>query len=62
MHALELKVPPVVLVLVAGLSLWLGGSYCPALSYQFPFQSLVAWLGGLSGVYVCLRRETRRWI
>lgn len=54
MKALELKVPPVVLVLMAALCMWLGGHYCPALSHPFPFLSFAAWLAGLSGVCVCL--------
>ena len=54
MRALELKVPPVVLVLMAALCVWLGGRYSPVLTYPFPFHSLVAWLAGFSGVCVCL--------
>jgi len=48
-----MKIPPLGLVLVAALLMWLGVAYFPTLNYRFPFQSLVAWLIGLSGVLAC---------
>src|SRR5436190_13804086 len=48
-----MKIPPLGLVLVAALLMWLGVAYFPTLSYRFPFQSLVAWVIGLSGVLAC---------
>jgi protein-S-isoprenylcysteine O-methyltransferase Ste14 len=52
-HTLELKIPPVGLVIVAALFIWLGAACFPTLSYRFPFQSLVAWVIGLFGVLPC---------
>jgi protein-S-isoprenylcysteine O-methyltransferase Ste14 len=52
-HTLELKIPPLGLAIVAALLMWLGAAYFPTLSYRFPFQSLVAWVIGLSGVLAC---------
>ncbi|HTG44953.1 MAG TPA: isoprenylcysteine carboxylmethyltransferase family protein [Verrucomicrobiae bacterium] len=53
MHTLELKIPPLGLVIVAALLMWLGAVYFPALDFRFPFQSVVAWLIGLSGAVAC---------
>ena len=52
-HNLELKIPPLGLVIVAGFFIWLGAAYFPTLNYRFPFQSLVAWVIGLSGALAC---------
>jgi protein-S-isoprenylcysteine O-methyltransferase Ste14 len=51
---LELKIPPIGLVIIAALLMWMGGSYLPILNYRFQFQSLVAWAIGLSGVLACV--------
>jgi protein-S-isoprenylcysteine O-methyltransferase Ste14 len=48
-HTLELKIPPLVLVIIAALIMWLGAVYLPALNFRFPFQSAVSWVIGLSG-------------
>jgi protein-S-isoprenylcysteine O-methyltransferase Ste14 len=48
-HTLELKIPPLALVIVAALLMWLGGVYFPTLNFRFPFQSGLAWVTGLSG-------------
>jgi protein-S-isoprenylcysteine O-methyltransferase Ste14 len=52
-QTLELKIPPLGLVVVAGLLMWLGAAYFPTLSFQFPFQSVVAWVIGMLGVLAC---------
>jgi protein-S-isoprenylcysteine O-methyltransferase Ste14 len=52
-HNLELKIPPLGLVIVAAFFMWLGAAYSPTLNYRFPFQSLVAWVIGLSGALAC---------
>jgi len=49
MPTLELKIPPLGLVIVAALLMWLGAQYFPTLNFRFPFQSVVAWVIGLSG-------------
>jgi protein-S-isoprenylcysteine O-methyltransferase Ste14 len=51
-HRLELKIPPVVVVIIAGFLIWLGVSLVPAFVFRFPFQSVVALVIGLSGVVV----------
>lgn len=54
MNKLELKIPPVVVVLVCLLLMWLFTSALPNLTIDFPFQRPLAWLlaatGGLIGV------------
>ena len=49
--SLELKIPPLGLVLVAAVLMWLGGAYFATLNIQIPFQSVLAWVIGLSGAY-----------
>ena len=53
MHTLELKIPPLGLVIVAALLMWLGAVYFPTLNFRYPFQSVVAWVIGLSGALAC---------
>jgi protein-S-isoprenylcysteine O-methyltransferase Ste14 len=53
MHTLELKIPPLGLVIVAALLMWLGVVYFPTLNIRFPFQSVVAWVIGLFGALAC---------
>ena len=52
-RTLELKVPPVILVFIVALSMWIAARFLPVLHFQFPFQLLVAWALGLLGVIVC---------
>lgn len=52
-HRLELKVPPLALVLLAALLMWLGARWFPALGFRFPGQSLVAWGLGIAGAFIC---------
>jgi len=53
MPNLELKIPPLGLVIVTALLMWLAAVCFPTLNYRFPFQSLVAWVIGISGLVVC---------
>ena len=53
-HALELKIPPVALVIGLALLMWLASVRAPGLNVQFPFQSLVAWVIGLLGIITCI--------
>jgi protein-S-isoprenylcysteine O-methyltransferase Ste14 len=50
LHTLELKIPPLGLVIIAAFLMWLGVAYFPTLNFRFPFQLPVAWVIGLSGV------------
>ena len=52
-NALELKVPPVALVIIIAILMWLGAAYFPGFNFQFPFQSIVGWMVGLLGVIAC---------
>jgi len=52
-QTLELKFPPLGLVIIAALLMWLAAAYFPALNFQFPFQSVVAWVIGLLGALAC---------
>ena len=61
-HTLELKIPPLGIVIIAALLMWLGPSYEPAFDFQFPFRSVAAWVFGLLGVIIaaCGVREFKR--
>jgi protein-S-isoprenylcysteine O-methyltransferase Ste14 len=48
-HKLELRMPPVVVVTIAGFLMWLAARNVPALGFHFPFQPIVAWVIWLSG-------------
>ncbi|MDB6025813.1 MAG: protein-S-isoprenylcysteine methyltransferase [Verrucomicrobiales bacterium] len=52
-HVLELKIPPVALVIIIALLMWLGSAYAPGFHFQFAFQTIVAGLFGLLGLGVC---------
>jgi protein-S-isoprenylcysteine O-methyltransferase Ste14 len=52
-RALELKIPPVALVIAAAILMWLGSAYVSVLSFQFSFRSTVAWVFGLLGLITC---------
>lgn len=42
MNALELKVPPVVVLLLAGGAMWIAASALPSLDFPLPYKKLVA--------------------
>jgi protein-S-isoprenylcysteine O-methyltransferase Ste14 len=52
-HALELKIPPVVLVIIIALLMWLGAAYFPAFNFKIRFQPIVGSLAGLLGIIIC---------
>lgn len=54
MNPLELKIPPVVVVLVAGLAMWLVSAATPSLASQFPFQRVVALAAVIAGAFVAV--------
>lgn len=53
LHFLELKIPPLALVLIAALSMWLAARATPDFHFQIRFQSMVALVCGFLGVIVC---------
>jgi len=53
MHALELKVPPVALVIAAAGLMWLASALAPGLHLKVPFRSIIAWVFGISGLVTC---------
>jgi protein-S-isoprenylcysteine O-methyltransferase Ste14 len=52
MKTLELKVPPLVLVLLTGAAMWLASSASPALAWHPPYRLAVATALGLAGIAV----------
>lgn len=53
-HALELKIPPLALVLGFALLMWLAATCAPGFKLGFPFQPIAAWVIGSSGIIICL--------
>jgi len=52
-HALELKIPPVALVIVAAVLMWLASTCAPRLNLELPFQASIAGVFGLVGFATC---------
>ena len=52
-HVLELKIPPVAVVVFVAFLMWLGAVYVPALHVQIRFQSIAVAVLGLLGVISC---------
>jgi len=53
-HILDLRIPPLALVMIVALFMWLGATHTPGLGFRVPFQSMIA-LSLLSlGVLVCV--------
>lgn len=50
---LELRIPPVVLVILLAILMWAGVAYLPQANVQIPFQSFVGWIMGLGGLVAC---------
>ena len=50
---LELKIPPVVLVILVAILMWAGAAYLPQVNVQIPFQSFVGWIIAFWGIAVC---------
>jgi protein-S-isoprenylcysteine O-methyltransferase Ste14 len=53
-HPLELKIPPVALLFGFALLMWRVAVWAPGLNVRFLFQSIVAWVIGLSGIITCI--------
>ena len=51
--SLELKVPPVALVIFAAVLIWLGAVSLPQLSFLFPFRVALGGMFGLLGFIIC---------
>ena len=54
MHALELKIPPVVLVLFAGAAMWVLSAATPSFAWQMPYKQAIALILAVSGVTVAV--------
>jgi protein-S-isoprenylcysteine O-methyltransferase Ste14 len=52
LRALELKMPPVLLVILAAALMSITAVYAPRVNFQFPFQSTVAWGFGALGIAI----------
>ena len=52
-HTVELKIPPVALVIMAAVLIWLGAGYFPRFSFQFPYQSILGWTIGVLRLIGC---------
>jgi len=53
LHRLELKVPPLGIVVIAAVLMWLGAAYFRAFQFRFSFQPVIASVIGLSGALTC---------
>ena len=65
MHALELKVPPLAVVLLFAVLMWLTAVYVPSLTLTLPWRTAIApicWAGGfaiiLTGLLACRGAKT----
>jgi protein-S-isoprenylcysteine O-methyltransferase Ste14 len=54
MGALELKIPPVVLVLLAGAAIWVLSAAAPSFALQVPYRQAIAIILAVSGVTVAV--------
>lgn len=52
--ALELKIPPVAVVILAGAMMWVGSAYAPTLDFEVPFKPMFAWGFTLLGLVICM--------
>jgi protein-S-isoprenylcysteine O-methyltransferase Ste14 len=50
---LELRIPPVVLVILVAILMWAGAAQLPQFDFQVPFQLFVGWIMVLGGIVVC---------
>lgn len=54
MSTLELKIPPVALVLITGAAMWLASAVAPALTLQLPYEQAIALVPAIAGVFVAV--------
>jgi protein-S-isoprenylcysteine O-methyltransferase Ste14 len=52
-NGLELKIPPVALVLVFALLMWMSARHLGRMNFQIPFQRMLAWTMGILGMGIC---------
>ena len=50
---LELKIPPLVLVVLVAILMWAGAAYLPQFSFKIPFQLSFGWILGFGGIVAC---------
>jgi hypothetical protein len=51
--ALELRIPPLALVIATALLMWLGSAHMPGGNFEFPFHSIFAWVFSFWGLIIC---------
>lgn len=54
MKSLELKIPPLALVLVAAAAMWFAAAEVPALTWDLPFKRVLASIFALTGIAVAI--------
>jgi protein-S-isoprenylcysteine O-methyltransferase Ste14 len=54
MNALELKIPPVALALLAGAAMWCVSALTPSLSWQLPYRQALALFFAIAGTIVAV--------
>lgn len=54
MSTLELKIPPVALVLITGAAMWLVSAVAPALTLQLPYEQAIALVLAIAGGFVAV--------
>lgn len=52
-RGLELKIPPVALVIITAGLMWLGSRYAPRLNFELPFRWMIASVFGWLGFVIC---------
>ncbi|HEX6930080.1 MAG TPA: isoprenylcysteine carboxylmethyltransferase family protein, partial [Gammaproteobacteria bacterium] len=55
---MELRIPPVVVVLACALSMWLLDRFAPLLHIDFPGAGFIAVMVAIAGIAVCVRGVT----
>ncbi len=51
---LELRIPPVVLVVLVTVLMWAGAAHVPQFNFQIPFQLFFGWITGILGIVACV--------
>jgi protein-S-isoprenylcysteine O-methyltransferase Ste14 len=50
---MNLRIPPVVLVILDAMLMWAGAAHFPRFHFQIPFQGFVGWTMGFLGIVAC---------
>ncbi len=54
MNTLELKIPPIAVVFLAGAAMWLVSAVAPSFTLQFPYNEAIALVLAVAGVFVAV--------